>query len=140
MVCRDPAGRFLLTLFEQSGHPDSGSWTLPGGGMEWGEQAHETALRELLEETGLEATLGPLIGVKSEWFDAGKTVRGRPGHALRLVFEVTNATGELKQDFSDDDTTSDAAWFTLAEVHQLKRLSLVDFAIALLNDMSAGGP
>lgn len=37
--------------------------------MEWGEQAAETAARELTEETGLSAEIGLLMGVQSEWFD-----------------------------------------------------------------------
>ena len=100
--------------------------------MEWGEQAHETAMRELKEETGIEAIVGPLIGVQSQWFTPNETMNGKSGHALRLVFEASNAVGELKRDFSDDDTTADAGWFALEEVRQLKRISLVDFAIALL--------
>ena len=37
VVCRDQSGRLLLTRFGLDGHPDTGKWTLPGGGMEWGE-------------------------------------------------------------------------------------------------------
>ena len=38
--------------------------------MEWGEQAIDTATRELFEETGLSADIGPLIGTTSEWIEA----------------------------------------------------------------------
>lgn len=61
--------------------------------MEWGEQAHETALRELKEETGLVATTGPLLGAQSEWFEAGDL--GQRGHALRLTFEAHDCSGTL---------------------------------------------
>ncbi|WP_299154573.1 NUDIX domain-containing protein [uncultured Tateyamaria sp.] len=53
VVAVDAQQQILLTQFSKTGHPKSGAWTLPGGGMEWGEQPHETALRELGEETGL---------------------------------------------------------------------------------------
>ncbi|MEM6499378.1 MAG: NUDIX hydrolase, partial [Pseudomonadota bacterium] len=73
VVVHDHNSRLLLTQFEKIGHPQSGAWTLPGGGMEWGEQAHETAARELKEETGLDAEIGPLLGVQSQWFEASST-------------------------------------------------------------------
>lgn len=134
VIARDGHHRFLLTQFKKLGHPDSGAWTLPGGGMEWGEQAYETAVRELKEETGLDAAIGPLLGVQSEWFEASASTSGQPGHALRLIFEGRNCVGTLKRDFSDDDTTAAVAWFTIEEVNQLKRVPVVDFAIFLLSE------
>lgn len=134
VVAVDVQGRVLLTQFEKPGHPKSGAWTLPGGGMEWGEQAHDTAIRELKEETGLEATIGPLLGAQSEWFKASATELGQPGHALRLIFEARNCTGTLKRDFSDDDTTVDAAWFTKEEIQHLNKVEVVDFGLSLISE------
>ena len=42
---------------------DSGRWALPGGVAEVGSSPAENALRELREETGLEAALDGLVGV-----------------------------------------------------------------------------
>jgi len=33
--------------------PDAGLWTLPGGGVLWGEHPDQTVFREMEEETGL---------------------------------------------------------------------------------------
>ena len=134
VVAVDAQQRILLTQFELPGHPRSGAWTLPGGGMEWGEQAHETALRELGEETGLCGTIGPLLGTQSEWFDENTAVSGQRGHALRLIFEARNCVGDLKTDFSDDDTTTAAAWINLKDVPQLDRVGVVDFGISLISN------
>src|SRR5919201_3305274 len=68
VLCRDDAGRILLTRFMHAGHPDSGKWTMPGGAMEWGEDPVETAVRELEEETGLHAEIGHVVGVFSRWY------------------------------------------------------------------------
>jgi 8-oxo-dGTP diphosphatase len=48
-------GRILLTQLADH-TPHAGLWTLPGGGMEFGEQPGEALARELFEETGLVAT------------------------------------------------------------------------------------
>lgn len=131
VVVRNSGQQILLTQFEMAGHPKSGAWTLPGGGMEWGEQADETARRELLEETGLNADIGALLGTQSEWFEESASDRGQRGHALRLIFAAHNHSGVLKTDFSDDDTTVNAAWFTTAEVQSLNRVEVVDFGLSL---------
>ncbi|GFE64532.1 NUDIX hydrolase [Litoreibacter roseus] len=133
VVAFDLQRRVLLTRFQKFGHPKSGDWTLPGGGMKWGEQAHETAMRELKEETGLDADIGPLLGAQSEWFEAGASEFGQPGLALRLIFEARNCSGDLKRDFSDDDTTVDAAWFLPEDVQHLNRVEVVDFGIGLMS-------
>lgn len=42
---------------------DNGLWELPGGAVEKGEESVSTALRELLEETGLKATKAKFRGI-----------------------------------------------------------------------------
>ena len=54
-------GRVLLAR-----RRDSGWWNLPGGGMEAGETVDEAVLREIREETGLEARVERLVGVYSK--------------------------------------------------------------------------
>ncbi len=61
VVLFDAQGRVLLI---QRGQPPSeGRWTLPGGRVERGETLQQAALRELAAETGVTATLGPLVEV-----------------------------------------------------------------------------
>jgi len=131
VLCRDGDGRILLTQFGMLGNPDSGKWTMPGGGMEWGEHPVDTAKRELEEETGLTADIGRLVGVFSRWFEAHESVRGEAGHVLGVVYEATNVRGELRTDFSGDDTTDAAAWFTLDEARALPQVGLVTYCLGL---------
>ena len=43
--------------------PLAGQWSLPGGGVELGETLEDSIRREMLEETGLEIEVGPVIEV-----------------------------------------------------------------------------
>ena len=55
-------GKILLTHWRR-GHLHG--WTLPGGGLEAGEDPKDAVVREVLEETGLDARVGRLLGVDS---------------------------------------------------------------------------
>lgn len=131
-VCRDDSNRILLTRFVTPGHPDDGKWTMPGGRMEWGESARDTAHRELREETGLEAELGDIAGVFSRWYTAAESARGAAGHMVGVIFEATAVSGTLRTEFDSDDTTDAAAWFRLDALDDVPRVELVDFVLPLL--------
>jgi 8-oxo-dGTP diphosphatase len=125
VLCRDDDGRILLTRFVHESNPRSGAWTMPGGGMDWGEQPHETAARELHEETGLMADIGHVLFVRSQWMEPPESNLGDRYHAVQIVFEATNQRGELHTDWSHCDTTDAAGWFTLDEARALDHVGLV---------------
>ncbi len=52
-----------VLLVERAKPPIRNRWSIPGGAQEIGETVHEAALRELMEETGLEADIIGLIDV-----------------------------------------------------------------------------
>lgn len=61
---RNPAGDRLLMIY----HKKFGQWMAPGGHVEGNELPHQTALREVFEETGVHAAVlsaQPLLGLAS---------------------------------------------------------------------------
>ena len=54
-------GRVLIV--KRKYDPLAGQWSLPGGGVELGETLEQSIVREMLEETGLEIEVGPVIEV-----------------------------------------------------------------------------
>ena len=75
---QDDAGRVLL--IERG---DNGLWALPGGGQEVGESTPAAAVRETLEETGVEVEITGVVGIYSY-----------PGHVIAYD------DGEVRQEFS----------------------------------------
>ncbi len=52
-----------VLLVKRAKPPINWQWSIPGGGQELGETTRETALRELKEETGIDARLIGLVDV-----------------------------------------------------------------------------
>ena len=52
-----------VALVQRGKPPRLGEWTLPGGAIELGETVREAAVREILEECGIEIDLGDVIDV-----------------------------------------------------------------------------
>ncbi|MGB9837414.1 NUDIX domain-containing protein [Methanothermobacter sp.] len=69
-----------LVLVRRGKPPYEGSWAIPGGFVEYGETVEEAAIREALEETGLEVELEGLLGVYSD------PSRDPRGHTVSICF------------------------------------------------------
>ena len=54
-----------IVLTQRDIEPGYGKWTFPGGFMEQGETAEDTARREALEEAGVEVEVGRIVGLYS---------------------------------------------------------------------------
>ena len=122
--------RILLAHWREGGHS---GWTLPGGGIDPGEHPADAAVREIFEETGYTAELDGLLGVDS--FVAQPENRITPNatqplHGLRIVYRAHVTGGELT--YEAEGSTDLAAWHPLSDVASLKRVSLVDIALAML--------
>ena len=124
--------RLLLTRNSARG-PRPGTWSLPGGGLRHGEPPAEAVGREVSEETGLVARVGPLLGVHDEHF-TGTAPHGREEdfHGVHLVFAAEVSAGEPRVG-DVEGTTDAAAWVPLADVESgtLPVSTLVTAALAM---------
>ncbi|MGW4056111.1 NUDIX hydrolase [Streptomyces sp. NPDC004779] len=105
-------------------------WTLPGGGMDHGEEPLATVVREVEEETGYVSEPVALLGVDSvvrEWLPRV----GAPGswQGLRLLYEARITGGTLRPETGG--STDLAAWHPLDTVPGLPRVHLVDVGLDL---------
>lgn len=75
----NPRGQYLLHLRDANKPEicDPGTWSIPGGGREGNESAHEAIVRELKEETGLTVPLEPFTVVDCTGPDGGRRGRSR---------------------------------------------------------------
>lgn len=118
-------GHVLLSRWVPVTPKLSPSWTLPGGGMELGEQPDATAVREVFEETGYTVELQDLLGVSSFYIEP--ELRQSPGsrhlHALRVVYRAVVTGGELTPEVNG--SSDDARWIPVQRLHEYPVLDLV---------------
>lgn len=135
-LCLDPSGRILLCRIAP-GYPAAGSWTLPGGGVAFGEDPADAVLRELDEETGLTGRIESLAFVHSGTGPARPELGLPAWHGVRIVYRVTPTDGELRDEV--DESSDRAAWFTRAEVDELPIVDLVKAALDWLSESRDSG-
>ncbi len=115
----------LLTRVSNEG-PGGGLWTLPGGGLDFGEDPEAGAIREVREETGYAVELGALLGIRSAVLEPAETMSGHRLQVVGIVYRGTIAGGELADEF--EGSTDLAAWIPFADLDALPAVALVAWA------------
>ncbi|WP_046496795.1 NUDIX hydrolase [Streptomyces odonnellii] len=113
-------------------------WTLPGGGMEHGEDPVETAVREVEEETGYDAEMTALLGVDTRRRRYPRKLGTYADfQALRIIYEARITGGSLRPETGG--STDLAAWHPLTAVEDLDRADLIDTGLRLWRERPALG-
>jgi ADP-ribose pyrophosphatase YjhB (NUDIX family) len=109
VVVVNNAGEILLIR-----RTDNGNWAVPGGAVDLGESVAQAAVRETLEESGIECDITGLVGIYSD-----------PRHVI-----LYTSNGEARQEFSivltarplggqprPSSESSEVRWVPAAEVY-----------------------
>ena len=109
---RDITGRLLLVR-----RCDTGDWELPGGHVDPGESTSDAAIRETAEESGIIVEITGLAGL---YTDPGHVIAdprtGQVRQPFAVCFDARPLSGSLA---GDQVETSDARWFTTADIPAL---------------------
>lgn len=128
-------GELLLTRISPRGH-HQGAWTLPGGGVDHGEDPRVAVRREVTEETGLDITVDALLDSHSVRLQ-GRSPAGRleDFHGVHLLYAATiTSTDRAPQVMEVDGTTDAVAWIPIAAIRSgdLPVLDVVTHLLDLL--------
>lgn len=106
-VIRNDRGELLIV--KEKGQR---KWSLPGGGMDWGETYEQAMKRELYEEVGYQGE----FTMKLIAADDAKQLSNRPvdTRQVRLIYEVTPET----YNFAVGDEAEGIAWVDAEAIEQ----------------------
>ncbi|RIJ23621.1 NUDIX domain-containing protein [Henriciella barbarensis] len=119
-----------VLLIRRGTPPMTGEWSLPGGRIEPGETAKDAALRELKEETGVDAYIAGLLDV----VDA--IIKNREGSLITRHYVLCDylAIWTSGEPLAGDDA-AEAGFFDLSDVPDLKLWDetrrIIDAGVAL---------
>ncbi len=92
----------VLLLHRAHAH-GAGSWSMPGGHLEFGETPEDCALREMLEETGVHGVHPRFVALTNDIFQA------EDKHYITIWMQVDYAGGDAA--LSAPEESTEVGWF-----------------------------
>ncbi|HEX8906278.1 MAG TPA: NUDIX domain-containing protein [Longimicrobiaceae bacterium] len=112
LIVIDAAGAILLLRYRDHRTSSRWYWATPGGKMEPGESPEAAAARELWEETGLRAEIGPMLWQRRfQWDSPQGWVEQVESFFLVRVDETAPAVRN-----SSPEAIEELRWWTLADL------------------------
>lgn len=103
----------------------AGYWTLPGGGIEFGEDPARAMMREVNEETGLVVKPCGVAGIDSFY----EEYEDHDFHGIRILYYTELISGTLRNELSG--STDLCAWWSLDEARTLPLGDLAEIGLEL---------
>ncbi len=111
--------KMLLCRLSQRVGMNPGYWTLPGGGLDFGEDPEDAVVREFMEETGLTVSVNRLVCIDSL---CDSMPGWSPMHSIRIIYSVDYVSGNLRNEH--EGSTDLCAWHTQDETRALALVGL----------------
>jgi 8-oxo-dGTP pyrophosphatase MutT (NUDIX family) len=127
-LCADDEGRILLARLAAI-EVDAGAWTLPGGGIDFGEHPDAAVIRELEEETGYVGEIEAIAGVFSHVYERSRAAGGADLHFLGILYHVRVVGGALRDELHG--TTDTARWMSPAEIAGVRLVEIARYGVEL---------
>ncbi len=128
-VVLDDEDRILLCRLSAD-EVEAGAWTLPGGGVEFGEHPDETVIRELEEEAGLTGRIDDVLGIFSKVYLRSRAAAGADLHFIGILYRVAPVGGALRDEI--EGSTDTCAWLRPDELPALRIVGVARHAIRLV--------
>jgi len=125
-ICQDTFGRLLLVRMGRG--LDKGKWTLPGGGIEWGEDPDAAMIREMDEETGITDIKNiSLREIYSRAYPACEENSYKAIHHLGIIYDLQLGSFDLRVE--QDGATDLCQWFDEQQARSLPLTLSGEFAV-----------
>jgi TDG/mug DNA glycosylase family protein len=139
-VVLDSSMRVLLVRFE---FPEDRFWALPGGGIDPGETPESAIARELVEEVGVRAPVGPAIWTREHWFLGMERWAGQ--REIVYIVRLPERGGEIAPAMSAAqlaaEYVTDQRWWTQGELDAARDVVFSPRRLpALLRELVERGP
>ena len=129
IICRNPKTGLYLAVNET----DNRGWWIPGGGVDAGETFREGALRECLEEAGVDVELKGIIKI-DHWMnkqnDSGK---------MRVIYYAEPKDVDVVPKQEADSESLEAQWVSLEDFPNLGKIRGEELLV-FGGYVEAGGP
>jgi 8-oxo-dGTP pyrophosphatase MutT (NUDIX family) len=103
-------------------------YDFPGGGVEVGEDIKSALVREIKEETGLDAKIGKIVTCENSFY---KTLKGDCLHSILIYYKCEIIGGELSIENIDENEKGYIAlpeWIPVGDIDKVKFYNSVDSA------------
>ena len=118
-------GKMLLCRLSSQLPRWTGQWTLPGGGIEFGEDPVDAMVREVNEETGLQVRALSVATVNSKFI---QDERGS-FHAIRIIYNAEVLGGSIRYEMNG--TTDMCRWCSKQDIAEIELVELAEIGVKL---------